>query len=411
MTEPIQIHEFENGLALVTQRMDWVESAAFSLLVPAGCSRDPRRQLGLANITCEMVQRGCGPRDSRQFVNDLENLGVDHSASVSNAHTSLGGAMPAEKLAEALAIHADLVQCPHLPAEQLEDARQACIQEIRALDDDLAQRAMQELRQRRYGDPFGRSSQGTLETINRITLDDIRSFFSATYRPNGAILSVAGKIDFPRVRDQVGQLFGAWQATPRPNLDETASDGASFHIAHESNQTHITIGYPSVPYADPAYYQARAAVGVLSDGMSSRLFTEVREKRGLCYAVYAVCHTLRDRGSVFCYAGTTTERAQETLDVMLQQLRELARGVHPDELQRLKARLKSALIMQQESSSARSGSIAADWYYLRRVQTLEEVGRIVDGLTCDSINGYLAERPPADFLVVTLGQRELEMPR
>ena len=164
VTDAIQIHEYENGLALVTQRMDWVESAAFSLLVPAGCSRDPRELLGLANITCEMVQRGCGTRDSRQFVNDLENLGVDHSSSVSIAHTSFGGAMPAERIEEALAIHADLVQRPHLPADQLEDARLACIQEIRALEDDLAQRAMQELRRRRYGDPFGRNNQGTLDS-------------------------------------------------------------------------------------------------------------------------------------------------------------------------------------------------------------------------------------------------------
>ncbi len=308
MTDAIQIHEYENGLALVTQRMDWVESAAFSLLVPAGCSRDPRELLGLANITCEMVERGCGTRDSRQFVNDLENLGVDHSSSVSIAHTSFGGAMPAEKIEEALAIHADLVQRPHLPADQLEDARLACIQEIRALEDDLAQRAMQELRRRRYGDPFGRNNQGTLDSMQRITLGDLRQFFAAHYRPTGAILSVAGNIDFPRLRDCVGQLFAAWPAVAATTPDETAGDQASAHVTHDSNQTHITIGYPSVPYAHPDYYQARAAVGVLSDGMSSRLFTEVREKRGLCYAVYAVCHTLRDRGSVLCYAGTTTDR-------------------------------------------------------------------------------------------------------
>ncbi len=410
VTEPIQIHEYENGLTLVTQRMDWVESAAFSLLVPGGCARDPRPLLGLANLTCEMVQRGCGARDSRQFVCDLENLGVDHSASVSNAHTSLGGAMPAEKLIEAIAIHADLVQRPHLPADQLEDARQACMQEIRALEDDLAQRAMRELRLRRYGDPYGRHSQGTLEALRRITLDDVRRFFADTYRPNGAILSVAGKIDFPRLRDEVGCRFADWAASPVPCQAELPGSGTPCHIPHESNQTHITISYESVPYAHPDYYQARAAVGVLSDGMSSRLFTEVREKRGLCYAVYAVCHTLRDRGSVFCYAGTTAERAQETLDVVIHELRELAAGVRPDELQRLKARLKSSLIMQQESSSARSSSIAADWYYLGRVQTLDEVGRIVDQLTCDSINHYLADHPPADFLVVTLGPRELELP-
>ena len=195
-----------------------------------------------------------------------------------------------------------------------------------------------------------------------------------------------------------------------PDLLIAPGERAPVHMPHESSQTHIAVAFPSVPYGDPDYYQARGAVGVLSDGMSSRLFTEVRENRGLCYAVYAACHSVKDRGCVICYAGTTTERAQETLDVLIKELTRLADGVRPDELQRLKARLKSALIMQQESSSARSGSIAADWYYLDRVQTLEEVGRIVDGLSCDSINAYLEANPPADFLVVTLGQQQLEIP-
>ncbi len=410
MTKSIQTYEYENGLVLITERMEWLESAAFSLLVPAGCAHDPTSLLGLSNFTCEMVQRGCGARDSRQFINDLENLGVDHSASVANAHTSFGGAMPADKLKLAMPIYADLVQRPLLPATQLEDARLACIQEIRALDDDLAQRTMQELRQRQYGDPSGRSSQGTLESIARVRWEDIQQHQQTHYRPNGAILSAAGQVDFEQLRDQVGELFGAWKPQETADLVELPGDRSYVHIPHESSQTHIAVAYPSVPYGALDYYQARGAIGVLSDGMSSRLFTEVRENRGLCYAVYAVCHTVKERGCVICYAGTTADRAQETLNVLVGELKKLAQGVQPDELQRLKARLKSALIMQQESSAARSGSLAADWYYLHRVQTLEEVGQIVDDLTCVSINRYLAEHPPADFLVVTLGQQPLEMP-
>src|SRR6266404_9491474 len=119
--------------------MPWLESAAFALLVQAGCAQEPAEKLGLASLTCEMAQRGAGERDSRQFLADLENLGADSSASVSIAHTSVGGAMPAESLPAVLGMYADLVQRPHLPAEQLEDARLGCLQEVRAVDDDLAQ--------------------------------------------------------------------------------------------------------------------------------------------------------------------------------------------------------------------------------------------------------------------------------
>jgi predicted Zn-dependent peptidase len=176
------------------------------------------------------------------------------------------------------------------------------------------------------------------------------------------------------------------------------------------NQTQIGISYPSVPYRHPDFFQAWGAMGILSGGMSARLFTEVRERRGLCYTVYATYDTLRHLGGVFCYAGTTADRAQETLDVTLGELVRLADGVLPDELNRLKARMKSALIMQQESSSARSSSVARDWYHLGFARSLDEVGRQIDELTCESINHYLSEHPPSDFRVVTLGPEELAIP-
>jgi predicted Zn-dependent peptidase len=162
-----------------------------------------------------------------------------------------------------------------------------------------------------------------------------------------------------------------------------------------------------VPYRDPDYFHAWGAVGALGRGMSSRLFTEVRERRALCYSVGATCHTFRDRGAVLCYAATSTDRAQETFDVTLGELVRLADGIAEQELDRLKAQIKYALIMQQESSGARSSSIARDWYHLARVRTLDEIGRLVDGLTARSINDYLAAHPPRDFTVVTVGEKEL----
>ena len=410
MTETIFSHKFENGLVLLGEPMDWLESAAFSLLVPAGCNRDPAERLGLANFVCEMAQRGCGERDSRRFVSDLELLGADTSASVSNAHSSFGGAMPAASLYEAMAIYADVARRPHLPADQLEDARMVCIQEARSVEDDLPQRVFQQLRLLHYGRPFGRSAPGSIESLQQVSLDDVQRYFQDKYRPNGAILSVAVKIDWPDLGEQVAKLFGDWSPKDVSELTAEPSQSNHTHLPHDSSQTHIGLAFASVPYAHPDYFQARGAVGVLSDGMSSRLFTEVREKRGLCYAVYATCHSLRDRGSVLCYAGTTTERAQETLDVLHAELVRLSAGIASDELDRLKAKIKSSLIMQQESSPARSAAIAADWYHLGRVQTVDELGQIIDDLSCNSINAYLSSNPPQNFTVVTLGANQLENP-
>jgi predicted Zn-dependent peptidase len=408
VSQKIFSHRLANGLTLVAEEMDWLESAAFALLTPTGCAYEPAAQAGLAALTCEMVERGAGERDSRQFVSDLENLGADCSSSCSNSHTSFGGAMPHESLLPALSIFADVVQQPHLPADQLDDARQSCLQEVRALEDDLAQKLMLTIRERFYGEPFGRSPQGTEETLGSLTMQDVRQFFGRNYRASEAVLSVAGKFNWPQLRDHVTHQFGGWQkgqgllapAAPPPRKYQ--------HVPADSSQTHIGIAFQGVPYRHDDYFQLRGAVGVLSDGMSSRLFTEVREKRGLCYTVYAVCHSLRDQGGVFAYAGTTKERAQETLDVMAAELRGLFRGIEQAELDRLKGRIKRSIILQQESSPSRSGSIAYDWYYLGRVRTMDELRGIIDGLTVASINDYLAAHPPGEFTVVTLGPEGLK---
>jgi predicted Zn-dependent peptidase len=409
MTQTNYTHRFDNGLVLVAEEMNWLESAAFTLLVPVGCTREPDDRAGLVGFTCEMVLRGAGARDSRQFVEALDYLGVERGESVTDAHTSFSGATLAENLHDALAIYADVLRRPHLPADQLESARQVLLQELQAVEDDPHHKLMVELRKRHFPAPWGRPNHGDLAGIEATTIADIRQLHERFYRPNGALIGVAGRFDWQRLKDHVGQLLGDWPAREVPPIHEGQRGPRREHVDFDTNQTQIGIAYDSVPYRDPQYFQAWGGVGALSGGMSSRYFTEVREKRGLCYSVYATYVTQRDRGAVISYAGTSADRAQETLNVMLAELDRLKYGVYEQELERLKARIKSSLIMQQESSSARSGAIARDWYHLDRVRTMAEVGRLIDELSCDSINRYLAEHPPRDFTIVTLGPQPLEV--
>jgi len=397
-------------MVLVGEPTPSLESAAFSFLLPGGCCYDPPQRAGLAAITCEMMLRGAGPRDSRTWIADLENLGVERGESVGVSQANFGGATLKDNLPAALVLFADLLRRPHLPCEQLEAGRSACLQELQAVEDEPSQKLMIELRRRRYPDPWGRPSHGEADALRAITIDDVRAFHTRNYGPRGTILAVAGNFDWRRLCAHVEQLFGDWPAQKQSEPATTPNPSRENHIPFDSNQAHVAIAYPTIPYKHPDYYQSWAAVGVLSSGSSSRLFTEVREKRGLCYTVYASLHTQRERASVLCYAGTTAERAQETLDVTVHELLRLADGIEQSELDRLKARIKSSLIMQQESSSARAGSIARDWYHLGRARTLDEVSEIVDALTSESINAFLHDSPPRDLLVVTLGPEPLEVP-
>jgi predicted Zn-dependent peptidase len=407
----VHVREFDNGLVLLAEPTKTFESAAFTLLNPCGYSVDPGNRLGLASLLCDMAFRGAGPRDNRALVNDLENLGVERGESVSSAHTGFSGATLAASLDEALEIFADVVRRPHLSdSEQLEAARLVCLQEIAGTEDEPSQKLMDELRRRAYPEPWGRSAQGDEPGVTAATADDVRRQWSKFYRPNGSILAVAGNVDWDQLVARIESLFGDWPAVDVAAPTERLPGVGSPHTAFDGNQCHIGIAFPTVPYRDPQYLQAWAAVGVLSDGMSSRLFTEVREKRGLCYTVSASLQTQLTRARVLCYAGTTAERAQETLDVTYAELVRLGSGIEQGELDRLKARIKSGLIMQQESTSARSGSIARDWYHLARVRSLEELGAAIDALTADTINAYLAEHPPSDFVFATLGPQPLKIP-
>lgn len=409
MTHPILSHTFANGLTLLGEPMPWLRSVAFGFLTPAGCMREPADRGGLAGFTCEMLTRGAGNRDSRQFVLDLENLGVEREESVATAHACYSGATLAENLVPALEIYADVLRRPRFAEDQLEPARLAMLLDLSAVEDEPAQKTMIELRRRHYPDPWGRPTQGNQEAVEAATLDDLRGFFARNYHAQGAILGVAGRFEWQPLLDAVGRLLGDWPGGEVPAIRETPAAGGYLHIPYESSQTQIGIAYASVPYRHPDYIQAWGAVNALSGGMSARLFTEVRERRGLCYSISASYHTLRDRGAVLVYAGTTSQRAQETLDVTLAELERLAKGIDQTELERLKARAKSALVMQQESSSGRAGSIARDWYHLGRARTLEEIGAMVDALSVESIGAYIAANPPRGYTIVTLGPSELEV--
>jgi predicted Zn-dependent peptidase len=410
MSNAIFSHTLANGMVLVGEPTQSLESAAFTFLLPAGCSHDPANRAGLASLTAEMMLRGAGPRDSRTWVADLENLGVERGESVGVAQATFSGATLRDNLPAALVLFADLIRRPHLPTDQLDAGRNTCLQELRSIEDEPSHKLMIELRRRRYPDPWGRSSHGEEGPLRAAKIDDVRQFHARHYQPRGTILAIAGNFDWKRLVDHIEQLFGDWQTGNAGEPGGANGKPAGNHIPFESSQSHVGIAYPTIPYKHPDYFQAWAAVGVLSSGSSSRLFTEVREKRGLCYTVYASLHTQRDRASVLCYAGTTAERAQETLDVTVRELLRLGEGIQQNELQRLKARIKSSLIMQQESTSARSGALARDWYHLGRARTLDEVGQLVDKLSAETINAFLFANPPRDLLVVTLGSQPLEIP-
>ena len=397
-------------MVLLAERMEHVRSAAINVLVPAGAAFDQPGKFGTATTLADLITRGAGERDSRELTLALDGLGVDRDESVGAINMRFWGSTLSRNIAPALELYADILRRPHLPEEELEPVQALAVQDIQSLEDAPQQKVMVELRRRYYPEPLNRDKRGKIEDIEKLTIADIRAQHKRLFQPNNVILSIAGNIEWEPLRDQVTRLFGDWKAGDAVEVKPEAVTPRSEHIAKDTQQTQIALAFRGAAVTSPDYYAARAAVGVLSGGMSSRLFTEVREKRGLCYSVFAFHETFKDRGTMLAYAGTRNDRAQQTLDVTVGELRRLKDGVTTDEIDRVKAGLKSSLIMQEESTGSRAGAIATDWYYLGRVRSFDEIQAAIDGLAPQSILGYLDRYPVKDITLVTLGPDALRMP-
>ncbi|MBX3440922.1 MAG: insulinase family protein [Planctomyces sp.] len=406
--QTIEHFTLPNGFDLLVEEMPDVQSAAFTLLIPAGSLYEAPGANGTSAALCDLALRGAGDRDNRELATALDRLGVQRHEQVGWNFLSFGGALLANKLPEALAIYADVARRPLLPPEEFEAVMSGLEQSLLAIDDEPGRKLSTELRRHTYPDPWGRPTEGDLAELRNVTLDRVRELHRAGFRPNGAILGIAGRVDAAAVREHVERLFGDWTRGNEPSIRTGETPPAATHLEHPSTQVQIGLAYHAPPYGHADYYAAWAAASVLGGGPSARLFTEVRERRGLCYSVQASLHSLKTEARTIISAGTTTERAQETLDVILSELDRLGEGIGADELRRCQARAKSSLIMQQESTAARAASIARDWFHLGRIVTLNEVRQAVEELTVERLIDSVRRYPPRPLTVLTLGPQPLQ---
>ena len=407
MPEKLDKHILPNGLVILAEPMQAVGSVAFDFLLPAGASLLPTGCCGAGNIITDWIFRGAGEKDSRQLVDALDGLGLHRGAGVSSSHITIGAALEAGNLAAAIALYADVILKPRLQPEQFELAKQLAIQSVLGLDDDPRQKVMLKLKENFYPGPLGRSTIGQLDELDNLTADVASDLISSHFDLSQTILAVAGKYNFDVICKQAEELFDVAAKNQSTEIEPVGPNGKYTHIPHDGAQVHIGLMTETIRPGDEDYYNARVAISVLSGGMSSRLFTEVREKRGLCYAIGASYHGLKQAAGIGCYAGTTPDKAQETYDVVTDEFKKLSKGITEEEIQRAKVGLKSALILQSESSSSRASGIASDYYILGKVRTLDEIKNKIEETTCESILEFLNKNLFKDFTVVTIGPKEI----
>lgn len=392
-----------NGLTVVAEPIPGAASLAMTLLTPAGLASQPADKLGVAPVLAEMLCRGAGGLDARQHSDALDTLGVQRSTDAQTRFFRIGATMIGAKMDEALPLLFDMARRPKLADEALGPSVDLALQSIDALDDEPQRRAMLELRSQHYPAPINRSPLGERKHLEALTAEDVRGFWAERFRADGTILGFAGGFDWDQLLAKVTELLGDWGGKVAPAQSHGDGPGGYHHVAADSTQVHIAAAFPACCETDERRVLQQAAVAVLSGGMSGRLFTEVREKRGLCYSVYASYAGQKDRGDVLAYAGTTAPRAQETLDVLTHELRRLSDGVDESEFQRAVVGMKSSLVMQGESTSARAAAIASDVYIFGQPRSLADTAAEIDAVTLEQLNAFVAAHPPGDMTLVTIG--------
>lgn len=406
--QAITIHQLNNGLTVLIESMPNVQSVAFNFLVPGGSAYDQPKKFGTAALMTDLLVRGAGPYGNRELTTALDNLGVQGGESTGSQHISIGGATLSSRLFDALAIYKEILLAPHFDPEELAPSKAGSIQLLRSVEDEPRQKLMIELRKRCYSQPWSNPTDGQLGDIPNITIEDIKSQYKSCFQPSKTILSVAGAVEPGALIAHVEKLFGEWADASFSEPETEFIALSDEHITQDTTQTHIGLAYPAVSYDHDRYFDAWAAIGILSGGMSSRLFTRVREERGLCYTINASLHSLHREGRVICYAGTMHERAQQTLDVTIGELRAITNELSDDELSRCQARAKSSLIMQQESTTARASAMTRDWYYLRKIRTLDEIHQKVSAITVGSVIDYCKSWPAQGMVLLTIGPQALD---
>lgn len=407
-------HRLSNGIEMVGQYMPSLSSITFGFQLDAAVINEPEDKQGLAHLFEYMLFQGTKQKDARALNEAFESLGARKGASTGLEMSQVWAQIVNTKFDATLQLINELLLTSTFPEEELEQMRSIVLQEIRRRDDEPMSRIFELVRANFYkGSALGRPVLGSFESVNALQRPDLQSFWQARYQPDDVLFAIAGKFEWDRVVEQMQALFGDWNGHADPSPDQRPSPTSNVALEYqEGQQEHLALMCPFPNYTDPDYYAAQVISEVLGGNMASRLFVEVREKRGLVYGISAGLASNKHIGAMRIYAGTTPQQGQECFRVIVDELRKLEQeGITPDELERAKVQLKSENVMRSEGSAARMGALSRSWWYERKLRTVQEVREAIDAVTQEQVLNVLHRFSPVNPLTVAaigpLGHDEL----
>jgi len=387
----IEFHTLSNGFQIVTEHMPGLKSASVGVWVDVGGRHERIEQNGIAHFLEHMAFKGTKTRSSLQIAEEIEDVGGFINAYTSRENTAYYARVLQDDVPLALNVIGDILMNSTFEDADVEIERGIILQEIGQANDTPDDIIFDWLQEVAYPDQaIGRSILGPAERVSSFKRDDLVKFVGEHYGPNQMILAAAGGIDHDKIVAQAEALFGHLKPIERPSslLMPAVFGGGEIRRNKDLEQVHFALAMESPHYRDPEIYTAQIYASVMGGGVSSRLFQEIREKRGLCYTIFAQAGAYEDTGMMTFYAGTSAEQIDELATVTIDEMKRAADDMTAAEVARARAQMKAGMLMGLESPSNRAERLARLWSIWGRIPSLDEAIERVDAVTTGDVKEF-----------------------
>jgi predicted Zn-dependent peptidase len=380
----VKLTTLKNGLRVVSDPMTGLETAAVGVWVDTGARHELAEENGISHVLEHMAFKGTAKRSALQIAELIESVGGHLNAYTSRDQTAYFARVLKEDVPLAVDILGDILL--HSSFDQAEIAREkeVIVQEIGQTYDTPDDIIFDHLQETAYPDqPIGRSILGTVGKVRGFDRSMIAGYMKSHYLAPRMILSASGAIDHDRLVQLAEAAFHGLEAEGQIQMEPAHYFGGEYREERDLEQVHYALSVPGVSYTDDDYYTAQVLSGLLGGGMSSRLFQEIREKRGLCYSVFSFSSSFADTGTFSVYAGTGEEHIKELSHMLTDELLRASEGIEQAEVERAKAQLKASLLMGMESPASRSEVHARQMLIYGRTLPISEISEKIDAVTVE----------------------------
>ncbi len=384
----VELTRLSSGLSVLTDRMPHLESASLGVWVGSGSRDEKPDEHGISHLLEHMAFKGTKRRSAKQIAEAIEAVGGDLNAATSVESTAYFCRVLKADVPLALDVLSDILSEPAFDREELQREQNVIVQEIGATEDAPDDLVFDRLQSIAFpGQPIGRSILGTPETVRSFTPSRLRTYLARNYRGPDMLVAAAGAVEHKQIVAEAEMRFASFNGPAAPQPELAHFGGGTKVETRDLEQVHIALALEGLPVTDDALYSLQVFTNVLGGGMSSRLFQEVREKRGLCYSIHAFHMPYSDTGVFGLYAGTDKADAPELMRVVIDEIAAATEQLDQTEVNRAKAQMKAGLLMALESSEARVGQLARQMLAYGRPIPLDEIVAKVDAVTVDSARG------------------------